>query len=132
MLVRIESPALNRNVQVWAFTWGPLLACTFLLDLGRSIEVLVRYYQSLPSMFLLALLYSIKHNQAMIAMLQENWITVRQAADLIGCRVQHVRLLARNNQLKAARIGDKIWVIEKTSAEKYAKDKKNTGRPRSK
>lgn len=65
-------------------------------------------------------------------MLQENWVTVKQAADIIGCRVQHVRLLARNNEIKASRIGEKLWVIERTSAEKYAKSKKKTGRPRSK
>lgn len=65
-------------------------------------------------------------------MLQENWVTVKQAADIIGCRVQHVRLLARNNEIKASRIGEKLWVIDRTSAEKYAKAKKKTGRPRSK
>ena len=86
---------------------------------------------SLPVAFLLALVCSLKHNRSMINMLQKNWLTAAEAATIIGCRVQHVRLLARSNQVQASRIGDKLWVIEKGSAEKYAKEKKNTGRPRS-
>lgn len=64
-------------------------------------------------------------------MLQQNWITAEEAASIIGCRVQHVRLLARNNEVEASKIGKKLWVMEKGSVEKYAHTKKNTGRPRS-
>ena len=67
----------------------------------------------------------------MVTMLQKNWITAEEAANIIGCRVQHVRLLARNEEIQASRVGKRLWVIEKGSAEKYAHDKKNTGRPRS-
>jgi len=63
-------------------------------------------------------------------MLQKNWVTVKEAADIIGCTVQHVRYLARENQISSDKIGEKLVIVQRQSAEKYANCKKNVGRPR--
>src|SRR3972149_10600262 len=39
-------------------------------------------------------------------------LTVRQAAELLGNTVQHVRLLARTGQLKASKVG-RDWIMDR-------------------
>lgn len=41
-------------------------------------------------------------------------LTIRQAAELLGNTVQHVRLLARTGQLKASKVG-RDWIIDRDS-----------------
>lgn len=63
-------------------------------------------------------------------MLQKNWVTVKEASKLIGCTVQHVRHLARNDRLESAKLNERAIVIYLPSVEKYCKTEKTVGRPR--
>jgi excisionase family DNA binding protein len=67
----------------------------------------------------------------MVQMLEKNWMTVAQAADVLGCTARHVSFLARDNKLKCSRIGSRLVVVDKKSVEEFAKIKQKTGRPRS-
>lgn len=63
-------------------------------------------------------------------MLEQKWLTVPEAAKIVGCSVQRIRALASDDTLKAERIGERLWLIDKSSAEKLAKTPAKTGRPR--
>jgi len=80
--------------------------------------------------FSLALVSSLKHNQEMIKMLENKWITTKEAAELIGCTRAHVSYLADKGQLVAERVNPRCWLIEKKSAQEIAKIPAKTGRPR--
>lgn len=64
-------------------------------------------------------------------MLEKNWMTVQQAAEALGYTVQHVRLLARKNEIQHAFVGPRMMVLEKNSVILFGKNQKNIGRPRS-
>jgi excisionase family DNA binding protein len=64
----------------------------------------------------------------MIAM-QTKWITVSQAAELVGCTTQHLRKLAQDEAIASEKVGA-IWLIDRVAAEKMAKSKPPVGRPR--
>jgi len=63
-------------------------------------------------------------------MLQKNWITVKEAAERIGCTVQHVRHLVRNEQIEGNKITERMVVVHAPSVEKYCNLTKTVGRPR--
>lgn len=63
-------------------------------------------------------------------MLQKNWITVKEAAERIGCTVQHVRHLVRDNQIEGHKMTERLVVLHLPSVEKYCSLKKTVGRPR--
>ena len=63
-------------------------------------------------------------------MLEENWITISQAADLVGCTTAHLRLLAKRNELRAEKVGF-VWLVDRAHAEELAEKRPNVGRPRS-
>lgn len=65
-------------------------------------------------------------------MLDKNWMTVRQAAELIGCTRQHVCFLAKEGQLKKEYFDDRTIILARDSVESFAKQKQKTGRPRTK
>jgi excisionase family DNA binding protein len=47
------------------------------------------------------------------------WITTREAAELIGVTPNQVRHLARNDTIKARKFGH-VWMINRDSAKAYA------------
>ncbi|MBN1136838.1 MAG: helix-turn-helix domain-containing protein [Anaerolineae bacterium] len=49
----------------------------------------------------------------------QDWITPREAADLIGVTPHHIRHLARKSIITGRKFGH-AWMIERTSAETYA------------
>jgi hypothetical protein len=74
--------------------------------------------------------YLLKHNWGMIAMLDDKWLTVKQAADMIGCTEDHVRLLLRKGPLVGKKLSERMWLVDVTSAAKMAYSTTKRGRPR--
>jgi excisionase family DNA binding protein len=66
----------------------------------------------------------------MIKMLENKWLTATEAANLIGCSSAHVRYLAIAGHLNAEKVGPRMWLIEKKSAQNLAENPAKTGRPR--
>ena len=58
------------------------------------------------------------------------YISVNQAAKIIGCAEAHVRLLLIQGELAGTKLNERAWAVEKWSAVEYAKSPKKTGRPR--
>jgi excisionase family DNA binding protein len=65
----------------------------------------------------------------MIAKIDKNWITVKEAAEIIGCSNGHVRHLIDGQKLVAKKFGN-CWAIEFKAAQKVARNPAKTGRPR--
>lgn len=63
-------------------------------------------------------------------MLDKNWITVVEAAEIVGCSPQRIRELALDNKIKASKLTGKCWVVDRKEVEKMAKNPSKTGRPR--
>lgn len=64
-------------------------------------------------------------------MLENKWMTSTEAAELIGCSSAHVRFLANEGHLTGEKVGPRMWLIEKKSAQDFAKKPAKVGRPRS-
>ncbi len=54
------------------------------------------------------------------------WITSRQAADMIGVTTDHVAYLVRQGVLAALRFG-RVWMISRASALAYAETERRPG-----
>jgi excisionase family DNA binding protein len=67
----------------------------------------------------------------MLRMLENKWITITEAAAIIGCSTAHLRFLAISEKIKSTKVGPRLWLIDKKAAEKMAKTPAKTGRPRS-
>jgi len=67
----------------------------------------------------------------MIKMLDNKWLSIQEAAKLIGCTPSYVRLLARNNTIKSHKLNERAWLIDAIDAVKYATKPAGPGRPRS-
>ena len=69
---------------------------------------------------ILSTVMGVRHTDA------DDWVTVREAAELVGFNVDYVRLLIRRNKLRYFKKEDrKLWVSKKEIldyAEKYAKN----------
>ena len=63
-------------------------------------------------------------------MLQKNWITVKEAAELIGCTVQHVRSLIKKHKWEYNKVTERLIVVHVSTIEKYCKVQQTVGRPR--
>jgi excisionase family DNA binding protein len=61
--------------------------------------------------------------------MQEKWITISQAAELIGCSSQRLRFLAKEQQIRSEKVGF-VWLVDRKQAELMAKTPAKTGRPR--
>lgn len=60
----------------------------------------------------------------------EDEMTVAEAAELLGCSVQHVRWYYRKGHLPGRRIGNLVLMFPRADVEKLAANKpKKTGRP---
>jgi excisionase family DNA binding protein len=54
----------------------------------------------------------------MIKMLQNNYYTVTQAAELAGVTVSYVRQLLRTKKIRGEKFGERAWVIPANQLEK--------------
>jgi hypothetical protein len=66
----------------------------------------------------------------MPTMLEKSWVTASEAANIIGCTASRVRAMCAEAILKAEKVGPRVWLIDRKSAEKIAKQPTKTGRPR--
>ena len=57
------------------------------------------------------------------------YITVKDAASIIGCTSRHVRWLCDRGDLDCEVIGN-IWLVVRDSARRVAREVPNVGRPR--
>lgn len=60
----------------------------------------------------------------------ENYLTITETADMLGCTEGRIRQLLRDKKLKGKKFHERAWAIERVSAEKYAAIKQTVGRPR--
>jgi excisionase family DNA binding protein len=58
------------------------------------------------------------------------FLSVNEAAELIGCTDGRVRQLLIDGQLKGQKLHARAWVVDRDSADKYAKNTSKVGRPR--
>ena len=63
-------------------------------------------------------------------MLEKNWITVTEAATIVGCSASRIRALCAEALLKAEKMGPRAWLVDRNAAEKLARTPARTGRPR--
>jgi hypothetical protein len=57
----------------------------------------------------------------------ENWVSVTDAAALSGYSVQGIRLLARQGDIQARKIG-KVWVVNKADLLRYKAEMEALGK----
>lgn len=62
--------------------------------------------------------------------LQEDFLTVSQAADKIGCTPRRVRQMIDSGILAGEQMSNWLWMIPKKAVDKIAKTPAKTGRPR--
>ena len=60
----------------------------------------------------------------------ENFLTVTEAADVIGCTTGRVRQLLLAGSIIGKKFTKRSWAVDRDSARRYAARKKTTGRPR--
>jgi hypothetical protein len=58
------------------------------------------------------------------------WITIDEAAAIIGCTPDHARYLARNNRLTTQIVGKRMYLVDEQSAVEFANTPQQTGRPK--
>ncbi len=58
------------------------------------------------------------------------YVTVTEAAKIIGCTDGRVRQLLRAGTLAGERVNERAWLVEKDDAKRLAKHPATTGRPR--
>ena len=63
-------------------------------------------------------------------MLEEKWCTTTEAAEIIGVSTSRVRSMCASGLVACQKIGPRVWLIDRTSAEKLAVQQPSTGRPR--
>lgn len=63
-------------------------------------------------------------------MLDNKWLTIDEATEVIGCTSGYIRFLLRKNHVEGKKIGPRAWLVDVKSAKKFAKTPKKTGRPR--
>ena len=59
-----------------------------------------------------------------------DYLNVVEAASIIGCSPGRVRQLLRAAEMRGVKANEKAWLIPRKEAERMAKHKPNTGRPR--
>lgn len=65
-------------------------------------------------------------------MLDNKWLTIEEAAELIGCTTSHLRFLLREEKIKGKKVGERLWLVDVASAKQFARHPAATGRPRTK
>lgn len=59
--------------------------------------------------------------------MRDDELIPKQAAELTGYSVGHIRWLARNNKIKSRRIGERVLLIDAQSLEQYVIKVKELG-----
>jgi hypothetical protein len=59
-----------------------------------------------------------------------NLLDITAAAAKIGCTTGYVRYLLRCNRLQGQKVGQRAWLVEVKSVERFCREPKTTGRPR--
>lgn len=78
----------------------------------------------------LAFVSPLKHNQGMIKLLDNKWLTIEEATNVIGCTPSYVRYLLREQKLAGKKISERAWLVDMKSAHKYGAKPQATGRPK--
>lgn len=60
----------------------------------------------------------------------DKYISVPQAADIIGCTVNRVRQLIGEGKIRAEKLNDRAWAVVADDVHEYADAEQTTGRPR--
>lgn len=60
----------------------------------------------------------------------ENWISVNEAATVLGCTDGRIRQLLRDHELSGQKVNARAWIISRESVERLAKKPQTVGRPR--
>lgn len=63
-------------------------------------------------------------------MIDENFCTVSEAAKIIGCTQNHVRLLLKQGKLQGGKVTERLWLVDKRKVLEMAENPSKTGRPR--
>lgn len=63
--------------------------------------------------------------------LHGNFVSVKEAAEIIGCTDSNVRRMIAAGSLAAVRLTERAYAVRMDSAQKAAKNPSSTGRPRS-
>lgn len=63
-------------------------------------------------------------------MLDNKWMTIPEVVDVLGCTSSYVRRLLRDEVLTGRKVGQRAWVVDAKSVQKFSKKPKKTGRPR--
>lgn len=61
---------------------------------------------------------------------QSAYISVNEAAAIIGCTVGRVRQMLLASELLGAKLNARAWAVDRKAAEKLAKNPSHVGRPR--
>ena len=64
-------------------------------------------------------------------MLNLEYVTSQEAAEIIGVTVGRVSQLRKSGDLQAIKVDNRTWLIPRSEAEKVAKNRSKVGRPRS-
>jgi excisionase family DNA binding protein len=67
----------------------------------------------------------------MSTMLNLDYLTTQEAADIIGVTDGRVRQMRRNGTIQAIKVGIRTFLIPRSEAEKFAQKRTKVGRPRS-
>lgn len=59
----------------------------------------------------------------------DNFVTAKQAAEIMGMNVRYVRRLCASDKLACVRFG-KVYLVAKSAAEAYQRDPYGRGRPK--
>lgn len=63
-------------------------------------------------------------------MVSGNFVSVQEAAEIIGCTVGRVRQMLIGGILKGEKLNARAWAVDRKNAEKIAKTPQEKGRPR--
>lgn len=62
--------------------------------------------------------------------LNGDYLTVAEAARLIGCTDGRVHQLLKSKQIRGKKFSERAWAVSRKSAESYAAQPQTVGRPR--
>lgn len=60
----------------------------------------------------------------------DNYVSVPEAAEIIGCTTGRVHQLRDEGEITGEKVNGRAWLLLKADVEKVAKKKRTTGRPR--
>ncbi len=63
------------------------------------------------------------------ALRMDQFVSTKQAAELLGVEQSHIRLLLGRNRLRGIKPGGRDWLVFRSSLEEYLKSKSKRGKP---